>query len=405
MLCLVFGVAAAAGVPSHGSDVLQPSSTASTGPQGSSTTQRPPCSEYFLGFSTGHVGSTTLCDESSYDNGVRDLRRMGFFYERSPVAIRNASDLHDEAEPNVPGCRDRVLLKTRYFEGMSDADEADHVRQGYLPSLANGFTQMFANATRSFLIDTDRETEMGSTYYVADPPSNVSAKDCTGAGCACVDLSHSNLFFIDGLLEELLDTAAVTLLRIRRPAIETARSFMGTTLTLNDTTAIPPASYLVDERGCGIGFKYYYCAMAGNASGARVVLKVDEPTWRNFSLFQRFLWSVDEVEAQWQRILARYAGRAISFAQVQYSSAGNDFESATLLPTARLMGLSPSSAVTDHQHHLTHSADEEAEYAVYEEQAREYVRSMTENCKAFDFARSMLNVAAWNQSGPVLLTA
>ena len=55
-------------------------------------------------------------------------------------------------------------------------------------------------------------------------------------------------------------------------------------------------------------------------------------TWRGLSNFQQSLYLIDEVEAQWQRLMARYAehaaslGSTVSFHSLSWDTGREDYE-------------------------------------------------------------------------------
>jgi len=339
-----------------------------TTPAPVATAGQPPCAEYYLGWSTGHVGTTTLDNASTYDDsGTRQLSSFAFFFEHEGVQDAQGNDLDEHAGSPAVG-----LIK--YDAGMSVADERKHVRDTYLPSFTRGF---------------EKRQEIGEP--VVSPST-------------CVDLSHFDLFFIDGLLAEL-SSSAVTLLRIRRPALETAISLCEMVtpheLTYGLTSVRLKMGWAaLDAHGCPLFINIRYCPLSRGDSRKRVVLTLPPRVWTNFSAFQMALWDVDEVEAQWRRLLAT-SRSGVSFAQVAWASDAGDFASRAVAPTAALMGLGvpkeePHKSKQHRQRMQDHSIEE------YQRQAREYERLMREHSPAFDAAASMLRDAVWNQSGPVL---
>jgi len=332
-----------------------------TRPAPVATAGQPPCTEYYLGWSTGHVGTTTLDSASTYhDSGTRQLSSFAFFFEGQGVQDVQGNVVDADAWP-------RVVNRSMYDTGMSVADERKYVQEIYLPMLTRGFEQR---------------------RKIGEPVVSPST---------CVDLSHINLFFIDGLLAELSSSAA-TLLRIRRPALETA-------ISLCDHVTPHELAYglssNLNEYGCPtfLFSAFRYCPLSRGDSGKRVVLTLPDSVWTNFSAFQMALWNVDEVEAQWRRLLAtRRSG--VSFAQVAWSSDADDFASRAVAPTAALMGLGAQKAPETSKQHTAKMQEHPIEE--YQRQAREYEQLMREHSPAFDAAASMLRDAVWNRSGPVL---
>jgi hypothetical protein len=228
---------------------------------------QPKCQNVFLGWSTGHVGTTTASARSTYQSsGDNELKRYRFMFERGQI--------------------DNEV----YLDGLTLDEQVQHVRQNYLRGWA-------------------------SSHHTDDK---------------CVDLSHANLFFVSGLLKEMLRMGKnVTMIRMRRPFYETALSLMKSyrNLGAHDNSV-----------GCALKGVGRLCPLAAGKTGENVVLKVPAEVYTNWTMLQKTLWQMDEVEAQWSRMKATHRGN-ITFVEVSWSEAENDFTSSALPQIAKVLGL------------------------------------------------------------------
>jgi len=233
------------------------------------------CTHVYLGFSNGHVGTTTLASREVYKGTMEGNEQLTYHHTNYAFAFEKG-----------------FIPVERYLAGISDDAIDAHVADTYLPQLE---------------------------------------KKCENVhGCVCVDMSHVNLFFIDGLIRSLARrSVGVTLIRIRRPSDELALS-----LSEHDSTDSKPDSDCAKTSG------WHYCPFANGDSGARVVLKLPRHLWRSFSSYQRALWEVDEVQAQWRRLHEQWSNRTgVRFDEVSWSMDADDFATHTLAPVARILGL------------------------------------------------------------------
>ena len=265
---------------------------------------RPPCRKYVFGFSPGHTGTTTLSDALSYRDGTRNLSSVFFTFEPFMMGAR----IEDEEE------------------------EASLVRTRYLPTLEKEVRK--ARHTRSLQEPLD----------------------------LCVDLSHYNLYFFRGLLKVMRDEKLpFQLLRIRRDAVETARSLTHPAYA-NDAT---------DERRDN----HFHTSVGFNPLEAprSIVLNVSNRTWASFSAVQQGLWMVDETEAQWQEHVDEEARRGA--VEISWSKYGGPyaFVDDCLKPIASSLGLQVASSVYDEKRHTEDerspdNADDLHELAGYRQQ-------------------------------------
>lgn len=247
-------------------------------------TARPPCRKYVFGFSPGHTGTTTLSDVWSYRDGTRNLSSVFFTFE-----------------PFAMGAR------------IEDADEeASLVRTRYLPTLERVVRHETRHSRRPLQEPFD----------------------------LCVDLSHYSLYFFRGLLKVMREERLpFQLLRIRRDAVETARSLTHPAFA-NDAT---------DERRGN----HFHTSVGFNPLEAprSVVLNVSNGTWASFSAVQQGLWMVDETEAQWQQHVDAEARRdAVEISWSKYGGP-NAFVEDCLEPIASSLGLQVASSVYDEKRH------------------------------------------------------
>lgn len=132
-----------------------------------------------LGFSTGHVGTTSLSEKSSYEPHGQDKQSITMIFE--------------EAHVN----------KTEYsLRNWTISDEVWHFERIYGPYLFHK-----AQKQRNKAIKDNPNLEFSNVYTIAD-------------------LSHSNLYFYRGLMKVAMRSAHldVQFVRIRRDRIETVVS-------------------------------------------------------------------------------------------------------------------------------------------------------------------------------------
>ena len=172
----------------------------------------PPCRKFVFGFSTGHVGTTTLSNRTTYRNGAANLSDFSFFFEPDKSVVRHGLSIHAQE---------------------------DHVRNVYLNQLSR---------------------RLAGTRLLR----------------ACVDLSHFTLLFFEGLIRVLQSEGLpFELVRIRRDAVETARS-LGNRFV--------------------VGFRPFDAPES-------LQLRVDKRVYTTFTALESGLYAVDETEAQWRKIL------------------------------------------------------------------------------------------------------
>jgi len=129
-------------------------------------TNLPACGAYVFGYSTGHVGTTTLSRSSTYAHGGTNKTDVAFFFELD----------HSFGHTNTIG-----------RHGLSIAEQENHVRNVYLKEMSQRLGQRRARI--------------------------------------CVDLSHFHLHYFEGLLRVMrAERRPLKLVRIRRDAVEVARS-------------------------------------------------------------------------------------------------------------------------------------------------------------------------------------
>jgi hypothetical protein len=268
------------------------------------------CGHVYLGWSTGHVGTTTASDASSY--------------------------LYSAAHPNTTY---KFIFEAGKMEsavwdkGVTISEQMAHVQKEYLP------------------------------HWQAT--SRLSDK--------CVDLSHVNLLFIDGLIQDLLDRhKQITLLRIRRPYYETALSLVHTYKPKIERDAL----------GCDTNGVGRMCPIAVGDSGKRVQLVVPTDTWHGWSLLQRMLWQIDEVEAQWHRLKSQY-GRRLSFAETAWSEKEDDFASKAMVDIANVLGLKAKPQPEDEKGHLNENERHDLMPLDQAQEVRQYVQDMVASSPAF----------------------
>jgi hypothetical protein len=279
------------------------------------------CGHVFLGWHSGHVGMATAADPGSYlYKDDRQQRSYKFMFEFGKMQF------------------------PKWAKGVSVEEQALHARAEYLPHWSR----------RNF------------------PTANATEHELT-----CVDLSHVNLLFMDGLIHELVrEHKKITVVRVRRPYYESALSLL--------------ASYtqklIRDNEGCDYtrnaidGSEVPMCPLAQGASGKRVVLTVPPHVWNKWSLFQRILWQIDEVEAQFERLREEYHDY-VHFEEVDWSTADDNFPTHALPRIAHILGIKAIPRAEKRRSHLSDTQEFNA-YVVIPEQAAE-VRNYVEDMIAY----------------------
>lgn len=232
------------------------------------TTSSLPCGELVIGYSTGHVGTTTLSSSQPYMDGSHaKVKDIAFFFEIGRMRKRRNATLKDEEQ---------------------------HVRGKYF------------GAIRSQLKGEFHKT--------------------------CVDLSHMNLYFIRGLLSVLrADRVPYRLVRIRRDAVEVARSF----------------------EAQGKPWVFY------SPYDSEPALPVSSATYDRFDPLQKRLWMVDETEARWRRDVGQEdRHRALQVFWAKAGAPGGSSLANAARPIAELLGLSAKESPPNSQQHLQRQEDE-----------------------------------------------
>lgn len=199
-----------------------------------------------LGYSTGHVGTTTLGDKHSYNHVGDDGRTIAFVFERG------------------------FVNKSLYFAGgWTEEEEVNHIESVYGPYILTVVKEELA------------------LRYPGIRYSKQSVKSVV-----VVDMSHSNLYFFRGasrLAKEYPSRLSVTFVRIRRDRIETILSMSSDPKFFEHELAV----YHPDANQHDVILSF-----------------PNRKIWQSFNHLQKCLWVVDETEARWQMFLKRHPGLA-----------------------------------------------------------------------------------------------
>jgi hypothetical protein len=213
-----------------------------------SFTQVPILSEYdcIFGFSNGHVGTTTLSDIHSYNNGK--VSGLALLFEGS----------------NPLKGRKMFVSQKEYGQNFTVEDEIKFVKKYFAPHLVN----------------------MQRLY---------------GAR-VIMDLGHYNLFYYNGLVEYFTSPKyasqrpenickRILFVRIRRPRLETAFSlyYQSSGRTISNICT---------------DFSVNYCPY--NNPNAVLLHPPSTEAWSNLSAFQQCLWIIDETNARWEKFRETY---------------------------------------------------------------------------------------------------
>jgi len=321
-----------------------PSDTAAITAGRPSPDKFPPCDRFVFGWSTGHVATLTLASEGSYTSGpTRQKSDVMFVFED----VSHQSNGARAPRHPLGGPESRVIRGDQYYAGMDMEAQAEHVREKYLPSLVREFNTL--------------------------PAFTGTGRACEASGsCTCADLSHSDLFFADGLMKQLIGRANVTFVRVRRPAIELARS-------------LEPMSDLDEETGCTHHY-FEYCPVAKGASAARLAFPIAGFVWKSMTRMQRAFWIGDETEAQWRRLEKTYSGReGVTFETTGWATQLDNMQSGALADVAKMLGLK----VTEGDH-KSNSHPKESETKEAQAEADAYEAMMAKHCDSWSKEKSAL---------------
>jgi hypothetical protein len=137
----------------------------------SGSRQLPACGEYVLGYSTGHVGTTTLSSRTTYADGpTKSVSDVQFFFEIDAHVQAPCSSCSDG---NVSSSKKVQGLKVGHH-GLTIEEQEDHVRNVYFERLS--------------LLLRARGVSWART---------------------CVDLNHFTLMYFDGLTRVLSQEPAI----------------------------------------------------------------------------------------------------------------------------------------------------------------------------------------------------
>ena len=137
----------------------------------------PQCDEFVFGFSTGHVGTTTLSHSSTYEDGINQLSDVALFFELDGAAQWRKNNLRPS--------------EARAIKALESVEAQErHVRERYLKQMA--------------ILLNGRRVKV------------------------CVDLSHFTMLYFTGLINVMrAERLPFRLVRIERDAVEVARSLGG----------------------------------------------------------------------------------------------------------------------------------------------------------------------------------
>jgi hypothetical protein len=216
-----------------------------------------------FGFSTGHVGTGTLSEQSAY----KDVSHIEFLFEGFRMK-QEANSKHRDF------CR---VAHDVYNAGeFSELDEESFVQT----QLAPFFNRLTVNSNKRII----------------------------------VDLGHANLFYYRGIAKYYLNPNKtwpfcneLEFVRIRRSRYEAAKSLM------YRSPGHPRTNLCADV-------KYGYCPYKN--SGSVILHPVSEEAWNKLDVYQQMLWLIDETEARWQLFKKKHADSGIRMTEIFWSSHG-----------------------------------------------------------------------------------
>lgn len=231
-----------------------------------------------IGFSTGHVGTTSFSNSRSYRDSPDP---SGKCIGRVEKQKKRGSKVKAIPNESCGTTQDHVCLSSVRFifekasvsrsqyakpPNYTVVDELFHVKSKYIP----------------FVLKAAQELAQCHQYYNTTQPDVITV----------VDLSHSSLFFYRGLLEFVRiysERLSVHFVRIRRDRTDTVISM----------TSDKP-SFLDKD-----WFRFHPFENIG-----ALVVSVDKPLWSLFSNIQQALWVIDETEARWKQLLSNFPNQS-----------------------------------------------------------------------------------------------
>ena len=243
--------------------------------------------KFVIGISNGHQGTSFLGGEDRYANGKLQRKQVGFFFERKSDCVRAPCQrkLFKFCRPH------RGELSLRYWYRSIKGDSA------------------LCRSVQDQLVEN-----VCMPRWVRSKPEKV------------VVFGHDTVYYVYGFLRFLNQTHFV---RLRRPRIETARSF-----TLNGAQSLDPVRQFDPVNADNCVFQvlpvrhekrphldaYALCPLERSED---VVLKPPSiEVWRNLSYYQRALWFIDELEARWSLLLRDNPG--VRYSEYAWSSTNPD---------------------------------------------------------------------------------
>jgi hypothetical protein len=197
--------------------------------------------DFIFGWSTGHVGTTTLSRSRTYGNP----KNLIFLHETIPRPNNQTNFTKQDLRKQNP------VYKMPIDYLQSKQEEYLYIKNIYIPYLVS----------------------MKKQYTTL------------------IDLGHHNLYFIHGLvqyLEEYRHIYRILFIRVRRDRYETAIS-----LTYKNPTH--------QHTNLCTDLHYRYCPI--NRYQDILLKPPNIDIWINMSEFQKALWMIDEVESRWKNLI------------------------------------------------------------------------------------------------------
>jgi hypothetical protein len=207
----------------------------------------------YIGFSTGHCGTTTLSNVKVGTNTkvlTTNLNPLATYDYKDPDSV--VAFVYEKAD----------VRYQRYAAGFDEKKEYEHVRKTYIPYVIT----KLSGSKVSDKVKTKAKSAGGVV--------NVTA----------ADMSHASLNFYKGLVRYAKENGKwmnLHFVRIRRDRIESA-------ISMSSSESFIKHDY------------YRYNPLENREN---VINKVSPEMWNDFHIVQKALWFVDETEARWQKLL------------------------------------------------------------------------------------------------------
>ena len=300
---------------------------------------------FVVGISNGHQGTSFLGSSKRYLSGRLSKEKVAFFFEGNSQCVRHP-------------------CKRGLFAFCDDKIRTHPLRRWY--------AAIEGTAADSVVAQEKLVEEVCLPAWVRRAAERVAV------------LGHDVIFYFQGLQKMLNETVFI---RLRRPRIETARSF---TLNCQYGTNDPMEQFEpVRAKTCWFQVPckkkhqtnaFTLCPL--ERSEDVVLTPPSVEVWVNLTYFQRALWYVDELEARWNLFLE--ANPSAKFIELAWSSGKPEVHGSMKevhKSVADVLGLLPSVESHAVKQHVKSKAKDPRMMSRFEKQDREYQSKMEYTAK------------------------